>query len=52
MAVERGASVITYHVLLGPYVVNIKMLNLSDRVFDKKESISQGSFGSIIPLTD
>lgn len=52
MNVERGATVVTYDVLLGPYIVTITLLNLSDHVFDIKESIYHGSFGSIIPLAD
>ena len=50
--VEHGAAVVTYDVLLGPYIVTITLLNLSDHVFDISESICHGSFGNIIPLAD
>lgn len=52
MAVERGASVIIYDVLLGPYIVTISMLNLAERVYNNKESLYRGSFGDIIQLSD
>jgi hypothetical protein len=53
MNVERGASVITYDVLLGAYIVAVKMLNIHDRIFDPSDpALGRGSFGSIVPLND
>jgi serine/threonine protein kinase len=52
-SVERGASLITYDVLLGPYIVGVKMLNIDDHIFQESgQSLGKGSFGSIVPLRD
>lgn len=34
MNVERGASVVTYKVLLGAFIVNVKMLNIDEHIFE------------------
>lgn len=34
MNVERGAALITYNVLLGAFVVAIRMLNIDEHTFD------------------
>lgn len=53
MSVERGAALVTYNVLLGTYIVNVKMLNIDDSIFnDNGKSLGRGSFGSVVPLHD
>ena len=32
MNVERGASLITYNVLLGPFIVAVRMLNIDEHI--------------------
>lgn len=50
---KNAAAVITYHVLLGPYVVTVKMLNMNSRIFDRlTPSMGAGAFGLIVPLSD
>ena len=50
---ERGASIIDYAVLLGPYIVVVRMLNVNERTFDQFGSyLGKGSFGSVLSLRD
>lgn len=50
---ERGASIIDYAVLLGPYIVVVRMLNINERTFDQFGSyLGKGSFGSVLSLRD
>jgi hypothetical protein len=48
--VERGAAVLTYHVFVGPFVVNVKVLNIDKDLNSSSEIITlgKGGFGSII----
>lgn len=53
MALRNRAAIVDYQVIVGPYAVGARMLNLADRVFEHlTSSIGEGSFGSIIPLVD
>ncbi len=50
---ERGASIIDYAVLLGPYIVVVRMLNVNERTFGQFGSyLGKGSFGSVLSLRD
>jgi dUTPase len=48
--VERGAAVLTYHVLVGPFVVIVKVLNIDEDLNNSSEitTLGKGGFGSII----
>jgi hypothetical protein len=52
--VERDAAVITYHVLVGPYMVTVKVLNTDEDLNNNSEitTLGKGSFGSIIAQND
>jgi hypothetical protein len=48
--VERGAAVVTYHVYVGPFIVNVKVLNIDEDLNDNSQVITlgKGAYGSII----
>jgi hypothetical protein len=48
--VERDVAVLTYHVFVGPFVVNVKMLNIDEDLYNSSEmaTLKKGNFGSII----
>jgi hypothetical protein len=51
--VERGASIITYHVYVGLFNVTVKMLNIDEFMSHEKNNIlKRGSFGSIQIVND
>jgi hypothetical protein len=52
--VERGAAVLTYHVFVGPFVVNVKVLNIDEDINNNSEitTLKRGCFGSIIAQND
>jgi hypothetical protein len=52
--VERGAAVITHHVFTGPFVVNVKVLNINKDLNNSPEitTLGEEGFGSIIVQND
>jgi hypothetical protein len=52
--VERGAAVLTYHVFVGPFVVNVKVLNIDEDLINSSEirTLGNGGFGLIVALND
>lgn len=53
LSIRDDALTVNYQVLTGPFIVNVKMLNLENKMFDHlTKRINNGAFGSIIPLSD
>jgi hypothetical protein len=53
-SVERGAAIITYHVIVGPFIIIVKMLNIEDEINNSSASIilGKGGSGSIVARCD
>lgn len=53
VGIHHGAAVVVYNVALGPYVVNIRMLNMNSKESHTLAGLlDQGSFGKIVALAD
>lgn len=51
--VERGGAVVTYFVTVGPFIAELRMLNLDAQCeMNESSAIGKGAFGVVVPIQD